>query len=180
MPNNKIRVNRLSKDTDQSTDGDANTVNWEGDIQGSPNKTINQIQGLDEESARALIHNILGEYGITKENPLHRPEELSTEAIQRAEELLEAAKKVEMDAVEYFMLGQLAMSAGNHSEAESNFGLAENKFKEIGQDKFLSFRRGLRRRGARCYMWIPWYTRRWNDHKGWKWMPLYDGFSCRS
>ena len=136
MPNNKIRVNKLSKDTDQSTDGDANTVNWEGDIHGSPNITINQIQGLDEESARALIHNILGEYGITKENPLHRPEELSTEAIKRAEELLEAAKKVEMDAVEYFMLGQLAMSAGNHSEAESNFGLAENKFIAIGNDRW--------------------------------------------
>ena len=78
-------------------------------------------------------------FGITKENPLPGTQELSPEAIKRAEELLEAAKNVEMGGFECLMLGQLAMSAGNQSEAERCFLLAKNKFKEIGKDKMRAF-----------------------------------------
>ena len=99
---------------------------------------IQRIEGLTEDDATALFHREMKKFGITKENPLPGTEELSPEKIKRAEEVLEAAKKVKLDATECLMLGQLAMSAGNHSEAESFFTIARKMFKSLGKKRMVA------------------------------------------
>ncbi|SVD86962.1 uncharacterized protein METZ01_LOCUS439816, partial [marine metagenome] len=104
MPNNKIGVNKLSKDTDQSADGGGNTqIGGDGNIAGGDlTQIINNYQAMDEDQLKEALEKLLPDLLMAKLADLGigpgtktEDTELGPEEEEQVDEVLEAAEELE-------------------------------------------------------------------------------------
>jgi len=137
MPNNKIGVNKLSKDTDQSADGDDNIqIGGDGNVAGG-NITTTINQGVPPaDYAKALAHiQILEEklaiaQAADKEDPTEEEVLAAGEAMEAAEELEEMG--AELDPWNYIKLASAAKLRGRTITAAGYMREALHLFRESG------------------------------------------------